>query len=253
MRCRRDHPQCIINLTSIPAIDYVTSDEEWVRIGAMASLRKVESTDIIPRHFVALYEGITSIASVQVRATGTLIGNLCIGTPASDIAPPLIALGATVKTVATDAPARTLCVDQFYTGPRKTILHPAELVTDVVIPIPSEHSGSAFLKLVRTASDISKVCVAVFLDCDGERLKEARVVLGAVAPTPIRASEAEVLLQDEPLTDNRIQKAADAAAHATSAISDIRSLASYRSEMVKVLVARALEKAWKRAQGEPAL
>jgi carbon-monoxide dehydrogenase medium subunit len=173
---------------------------------------------------------------------GTAVGNLCVATPASDIAPPLFVLGAKVKIAGLNY-EKLVPIENFFVAVGKTILEPNEIVTEIFVPGMPAGTGSAFLKAAKTADDIAKVNAAVTVFITDKICKDARIALGSVAPTPIRVTEAEQALKGQKLDETMFARAAEAAADAARPISDIRSTAKYRKEMVRVLVKDALAKA----------
>lgn len=250
LRRREIEVECIVSIQKIPYLNYIEEDSAGgLRIGALTTLRTIELSPIVCRHYLLLSEAIGKVSSIQVKTMGTAVGNLCVATPASDIAPPMIALGAELK-IASLGPLKTIPIESFFVGVKKTILQPMEIVTEISIPPPPPGTGGAFLNLLRTASDIAKVSVAVIIVISDSTCLDAKIVLGAVAATPIRATKAEETIKGQTLDTKTIEKAADIAAEEAKPISDIRSTAEYRREMTKVLVKKALEKALERAKGE---
>ncbi|MEJ5200446.1 MAG: 2Fe-2S iron-sulfur cluster-binding protein, partial [Anaerolineae bacterium] len=187
----------------------------------------------------------------QIRNRGTVAGNLITASPANDTITPLWAMDATVTLASRDRGERTLAFDQFFLGVRKTALQPDEMLVRINVPALKPTERGTFLKLgLRQAQAISVVNVAVIVEFDAEQpdhetrspqhVVRARIALGAVAPTIIRAAEAEAYLVGKELTDEVIATAAGLAAAATRPISDIRGSAEYRRDMARVLTARAL-------------
>lgn len=247
MRRRQVTPQYVISLLRIPRLDYIRSDEAGLRFGALTTIRSIESSPVVEKSYVVLHEAVSQIASVQVKTMATVVGNLCVATPASDIAAAMYALGGRLKIVSPDS-EKTISIEDFYVGVNQTTLKPDEIVTEVIVPSPAQQTGGAFLKLVRTAADPAKVNVAVSVTLTDSICREAKVVLGAVAPTIIRASRAEEALRDRKLEPVTVEKAARLAAQEAKPITDLRSTLEYRREMVRVLVTRAVEKALTRAR-----
>jgi carbon-monoxide dehydrogenase medium subunit len=223
MRRHQVQPQYVVSILSIPGLDYIHSDEAGLSFGALATIRSIELSPIVKNDYTVLYEAASQIASVQVKTMGTAVGNLCVATPASDIATALYALGAKLR-IAGPAGERT------------------------ILPSPAPQTGGAFLKLVRTASDIAKVNVAVSLTVTDNTCREARIVLGSVAPTVIRATQAEEALRSSTLEPKVIEEVAQLATGEAKPITDLRSTIEYRREMVRVLVRRAVKKALTRAK-----
>ena len=232
----------IINIQNIPELNYIKCDgADGLEFGAMATLHALELSLELRRGYPTLYDAIHNITSVQSKCMGTAAGNLCVATPSSDVATALMALNG-VLIIAGRSGARRERIADFYTGYRRTTLKRGELVIGVFVPKPAIGEMSTFLNLVRTHADCAKVAVAVSVLTDNGACKEARIALGAVAPTVYRADAAEKMLSGRELNSEGIAAAAEAAAASTAPITDLRSTADYRREMTKVLVGRALTK-----------
>jgi carbon-monoxide dehydrogenase medium subunit len=242
IRLRLTLPDAVISLQKIPGLDYIESNPAGLRFGALASIRQIELSPLVQKNWAVLYEAVHQIASVQTKTMGTAVGNLCVATPASDIAPPLFVLGAKVKIVGLNY-EKLVPIENFFVAVGKTILEPNEIVTEIFVPGMPAGTGSAFLKAAKTADDIAKVNAAVMVFITDKICKDARIALGSVAPTPIRVTEAEQTLKGQKLDETMFARAAEAAADAVRPISDIRSTAKYRKEMVRVLVKDALAQA----------
>ncbi|MFC1979413.1 FAD binding domain-containing protein [Chloroflexota bacterium] len=248
MRLRTTRPEYVVNIVKIPRLDYIEDGGEGgLRIGALTSLRSIETSPVVKKDYIVLYEAIRQIASIQLKTTATAVGNLCVATPASDVAPPLIVLGSKFR-IAGPAAERIVPVEDFFVGVNKTVLQTGEIVTEILIPKPPASTGSAFFRLVWTTLDISKVNVAASLTVSDNMCKEARISLGSVAPTPIRPKKAEEILKGQRLDPKTIEQAASAAGEEVEPINDVRATAEYRWEMTKVLTRRAIEKALERAK-----
>lgn len=248
MRKRQIQLKCLVSIQRIPGIDYIEGDgAKGLRIGALTNLRSIELSPAIQKDYELLQEAIHQIASIQVKNMGTAVGNLCVATPASDIALPLLVLGAKLRIVG-PTQERNVAIEKFFIGVGQTVLQPSEIVTEVLLPSPPAATGGAFLKLVRTATDVAKVNVAVTVTVTGGICQDVKIALGSVAPTPIKANKAEEALKGKKLDQETIAEAAETAAEETKPIDDIRSTAEYRKEVTKVLVRRAIEKASKRAK-----
>jgi CO/xanthine dehydrogenase FAD-binding subunit len=242
LRRRESAPRAIVSIAHIAELNQVRLSDEELVIGALASLRVVERRLESADDFAALFEGIGSIASVQVRNTGTLVGNLCVATPASDIATPLIVLGAEVH-VASPQGVRTMPVFELFRSAKRNSLQAGEMVTEVRVKRPAPGTGSAFAKLTRTAADCAKLNAAGAVVVQDQLCTDVRLALGAVAGTPVRAPRAEDYLRGRPLEPSAIAQAAAMAAEDVNPITDIRSTAEYRREATRVLVERVLSKA----------
>ena len=260
LRRRACRPDAVVSIVHIPGLDGVhlakagdraSVPEARLEIGALASLMAVERLVQPSARFTALWQGLASIASRQVKETGTLVGNLCVATPASDIAPPLVVLDAELL-VAAPTGTRTMPVLELFRGAKQNSLETGELVQQVGVETPPPGSGSAFAKLTRTAADCAKINAAACLMTDGRACTAARLCLGSVAATPVRMKRAEALLVEAGLDSETIARAAKIAAADIEPISDIRSTAEYRREAARVLVTEVLQEAWERAiSGQP--
>ena len=205
MRQRKIKPECVVSINGITALNYIKSNRAGLRIGALTALRAIELSPVVQRDYMVLYEAIRGIASTQVKSMGTAVGNLCVATPASDVAPPLSVLGAKLK-IASTAAERAIPIENLFIGVSKTILQPGEIVTEILLPRPLPKTGSAFLKLVRTAADIAKVNVAVTVTIADDIFKEAKIALGSVAPTLIRARKAETALRGKKFDQAKVNQ-----------------------------------------------
>lgn len=248
MRSRAVAPGCIVDITRIPGLAYIKYDgADTLRIGALATLRAVELSKTVKEEYPLLYEAISQMATTQVRHMGTVIGNLCRASPAADTAPPLLALDARVEIVG-PSESRVVPLEDFFIAPGETALKHNEMVVGIQVPKLRANTGTAFLRVTRVAADLAKVSAASVVTIKDGACEDARIALGGVAPTPIRAKKAEGFLAGKKLEDGVIEKAAGLAADESRPISDVRSTEEYREEVSKVLVSRAIEICWKRAQ-----
>jgi CO/xanthine dehydrogenase FAD-binding subunit len=248
MRYGRVKPQTIIGLERIEELKTIRFQPDiGLTIGAMARLAEVASHPDIQKYYPAVAYAAGETANVQVRNMGTVAGNLCNAAPSADNAPTLMALGAEVA-LAGPSGLRRLPLDQFFKGPGLTALTPGEIMTSIVVPYPPAHSGSSYQHLsARGKVDIAAVCVGVMAAFDGQTCREVRIVLGAVAPVPLRASTAEAVLKGQSWTSELLWRAGDQAGKEAKPISDVRASAAYRAKMVPVLTRRALAEAQIRA------
>jgi carbon-monoxide dehydrogenase medium subunit len=246
----REHirrPEWVINLKKIPGLDRLEFTEAGLRLGALVTARAVETHPDVRRHYAGLAQAVMELGSIQVRNRATVVGNLCRASPSADTAPPLIADGAAIELFGPDG-RRELPLLDFFTGPGKTVLGPGEIAVGLSLPTPAPGTGKVYLKHGRRrAMELATVGVAVTLTLARGRCQSVRIVLGAVAPTPIRAGAAEAVLKEITVDQAAIQLAAQAAAAEARPINDVRSSAAYRREMVEVLTARALRAAVERA------
>ncbi len=237
-------PDYVVNIKKIPGMDRLSFDPATgLKFGSLVTAREIETSPDVRRDYRGLAQAASEVGSIQIRNRATIVGNICRASPSADTLPPLIADGAVV-TVFGPTSERRIALGDFFLGPGKTMLQPDEIVTTVDVPAVAPHSASIYIKHGRRkAMELATVGVAVSLTLDGEVCRRIRIVLGAVAPTPIRAKKAESIVQDHALDETLIQAAAEAATEASRPISNIRGSASYRREMVRVLTARAIRQA----------
>lgn len=250
MRQRLVTPEYLIDIKGTSELNYITSDaKEGLKIGALATHRTVEKSPAMKNGYRVLGEMERRLASVQTRNWGTIGGNICHGDPAGDPAPVLIALKSTLK-MASLKGERTMPVEDFTLDYFETALEPDELLTEIQVPLPLPHTGAAYTKFNIIESDVATVGVAVSLTLGGGSgiCEDVRIVLGASAPTPMRAKKAEGVLNGNKITDNLLREAGVVASTEAEPISDIAASAEYRRELVRVLVARVGKEALARAQ-----
>ena len=251
MKERARTPDTLVDVRRIPGADELRYDgKTGLTIGAAVTMRQVELMPAAQLHYAGLADGARVVGSFQIRNLATIVGNVCNAAPSADAAPGLIVHGAKVK-IAGPGGRRTMLVENFMTGPGRTTLRDGEFVVELNVPVPSARTGSAYMRHTpRGAMDIAMVGVGAAVTLAPRTLacQDARIVLGAVAPKPLRARAAERLLKGQRLTDERIAKAADKAAEEARPISDVRGSADFRREMVRVLTGRMVAAAAGNAQ-----
>lgn len=237
-------PDYVVNIKRLPGLDQLSYDElTGLTIGALVTTRAVETSPLVLTHYPALAQAASELGSIQVRNRATVAGNICRASPSADTPPPLIAAGASVRLFG-PAGERVILLEDFFTGPGQTVRAKDELLVEINAPPPPPHTGRLYLKHGRRrAMELATVGVAVSLTLDQDRCQEARIVLGAVAPTPMRARQAETALTGAVIDGRLIEMAAQTAMNESRPISDVRSSAGYRREMVRVLTGRALSRA----------
>ncbi len=242
------NPTAVISLKHIQGLDCLSFDSrKGLCIGATTLLCDVASHADILKYYPAVAAAARSTANVQIRNMGTVVGNLCNAAPSADNAPTLLALDAQAVLSSADG-ERRLPLDQFFKGPRETALNHGEILTSILVPPPLPHSGVSYQHIsARGKVDISAVCVGAMVLMDKEICRETRIFLGAVGPTPLQAKETEQLIRGKALTKEVIEAAGTRASNESKPISDVRSSAEYRKQMVAVLTRRALTEARDRA------
>ncbi|MEL6406101.1 MAG: FAD binding domain-containing protein [Chloroflexota bacterium] len=240
---KRPDVDVLIDITRIANLDAVEEDGDFIRLGALVNHNHVVGSDLLREHALPLVQASWEVGAPQIRNRATVAGNLITGSSANDTITPLTALGAEIE-LRSIRETRTIPISEFYTGLRQTVMRSNEMLTAIRIPKRDEKQRGVFIKLgLRRAQAISVVNCAVVLsqDADGT-VTRASIALGSVAPTIIRVPLAEFALVGNSLSESTIREAALAAGDTPTPIDDVRSTATYRSEMVKVLVARALRK-----------
>jgi len=247
MRRGKLRPRHVVSLHRVPGLDRVTVNGV-VTLGGLVTHRELERHPAFQGRLRALVEGAEVIGGHQVRNVATVGGNLVNASPAADVVPVLLALDAEVACVGPDG-ERTLSLDAFLVGPGQTARRPGELLTTVRFAALPEHAATAFLKAGRRkAMEISVACVAarVTLDDARERCVNARIALGAVAPTTWRARSAERALEGRAPTEDVLRQAGRLAAAECVPIGDVRASARFRAHLVETMVPRALARCLER-------
>jgi CO/xanthine dehydrogenase FAD-binding subunit len=248
IRHRMLFPKVIVSLKRIAGLDAITLDKKTgLSIGATALLADVAAHPGVRRHYPTVAEAAGATANVQVRNMGTVVGNLCNASPSADNAPTLMAMNSTVC-ITGPTGNRRMALDRFFQGPGISALKTGEIVTAIRVPLPAAGSGTAYHSLSqRGKMDCSAVGVGTMVVLAGDRCMDARIIVGACAPVPMRTRAAEKMLIGKKMTDSLIRKAAETASQETSPITDVRASAPYRWKMVSVLTIRALTDARKMA------
>lgn len=239
----------VINIQNIPELSYFKHDENFgTEFGAMTTLQFLDNSIELKSSFPIVQQAIHQITSVQSKYMGTAVGNICVATPASDVSPALMAYDAEIIIAGING-IRRENINHFFVAYQKTSLKRDEFVIGVFIPrADPEKTGAAFINRVRTHADIAKITVSVVVEAENDICNEARIAIGSVAPTAVRAVKAEAALRKQKISSEIIKLASEYALECARPITDIRSTQDYRMEMTRVLVGRALEKAFK-AQG----
>lgn len=238
-------PEYVISL-GLTSLDYVRFDvETGLRIGALTTIRTLEQSQQLQPRYAVISQAANQLGSIAIRNMATVGGNLCNASPSADMAPVLMTLSATTKLVS-PAGERIVPLDDFFTGPGTTVLKPDELMVEIQVPPPPLNTAGVYLKYSQKGGeDLATVGVATMLSMDSRNgtCTGARLALGAVAPTPMRARNAEEVLKGKRLNEELIKEAAQMASDESSPIDDIRSSAEYRKEMVRVLTRDAIRQA----------
>jgi carbon-monoxide dehydrogenase medium subunit len=236
-------PKYVVDLKRIPGLTGIRENTEGsITIGALTTMREIEISPLLTRKYPFLAQSAAEVGSIQIRNRATIGGNMANATPSADVAPSLIALNATAKIVGANG-ERTVAMEDFFRGPGQSVMTADEILTEITIPnTPSRLVGEYMKFSPREMMDLAYVGVAVAyrLGEKERRCEGVRIVLGAVAPTPIRARKAEAMVEGQILTEVLAEKAGEIAAEESKPISDVRSSADYRRAMVGAMTKRAL-------------
>lgn len=246
-------PDTLIDIKKIDGVSDITrnGDGSWT-LGVAATGAEMSEHPDLGRDWPGLVEAMDLIGSTQVQGRATLTGNLCNASPAADSVPAMIAAGATVTVTGPDG-ERQVAVEDIPTGPGRTSLIKGEVISAVHVPARGEHGGDAYLRFIpRTEMDIAVVGVGINLRLDGDTISEARVSLGAVAPTVLLVEDCAKAIIGTTLDDTAQAALAAAASAACNPINDKRGTIEFRTEVAGVLAVRAAKIAYARAKGEQA-
>lgn len=236
MRDRLTVPDAVVDIKGIKELHEINYDEkEGLFVGACVKLSDMVHNRAVAENYSFLAEAAESVGSGQVRNLATMVGNNCNASPLADTATPLLVLDAVVCIYGPNG-EREVSIHDFFKGVRKTCLELGEIVTGIKIPAYKDLKGVFMKNSRRKDVDLSTVCTSV-----AKIGNEIRIAMGAVAPTPIRAREAEKFANEKGLTDETIEKIAEIAASESKPIDDVRASREYRVEMVRVMIRRSLE------------
>ena len=253
-RQRTWQPKYVVNIGHLPGLGRISfSARNGLRLGALVTIQTLESHPVIRQRYPALAAAAATFAGVQIRNLATVGGNVSNASPAGDTLPALLAFETQCQIVGPEG-ERSIPLDQFFTGPGATVLERGEILTELRLPPPARGTGSLYIKhSPRGAMDIATLGVAsvVSLENRGLVCRDARIAMGAVAPTPLRAYSAEDLLRGQTISPELLRAAAEEAQRCSTPIDDIRGTAAHRRAIVGVLVARTLERAISMAQTGP--
>lgn len=252
VRTGRLEPDLLIDVKKIPELNQIQAGPEGLRLGAAVPCCRVCESAEIRTDYTALFDSSRIIGGVQIQNRASVGGNLCNSGPAADSTPAVIVLGG-VCVIAGPNGTREVPAEEFCSGPGQNVLQAGELLVELKFPARAANSGSHYRRFIpRNEMDIAVVGVgaSVELDDAGENFVSARIALGAVAPTPLLATAAGEALAGQPVNDNTICRAAEAAREIAKPISDMRGTVEYRVHLTGVLTERVVKAAVARARGE---
>ncbi len=240
----RHNPTLVMDVKDIPELNVLEFNaRKGLRLGAAVPLTSIIENRAVKEHYPLLGQVCALIGSPQIQNRASVGGNLCNAAPSADTAAALLCLEAKAL-IAGSRGQREVALEDFFLGPGKTALSPGELLVEIRISPPSPRSAGCYLRLTpRESMDIAVVGVASFiaLEPGGKRCQKARIALAAVAPTPLRARQAEAMLEGKTLSKSNLLEASLKAAEESQPIADHRGSAEYRRHLVEVLTRRTLE------------
>jgi carbon-monoxide dehydrogenase medium subunit/2-furoyl-CoA dehydrogenase FAD binding subunit len=249
MNFRLGRPEVLVDINGIKDLDYTKEEGEALFIGALTRERDLELSPLVKEKCPILAEAVSFIGHVPIRNRGTVGGSLVHADPSSELPTVICCLDGEMKVVGPSG-ERVLEPEEFFLTYLTTSLEPSEILVEVRIPTLPQNTAWSFVELSRRSGDFAIVGVATLLFMeDGGVCKEARIALGGVAPTPVRAEEAEELLSGQVITDELIKAAGEEAAEATETEPDYHASAEYRKDMARVFVQRGLREALSRVKG----
>jgi carbon-monoxide dehydrogenase medium subunit len=240
-------PEYVVDITRIPGLEYIEfEDQQGLRLGALTTIRALETSADLQRKYPVISQAASQLGSVAIRNVATVGGNLCNALPSAETSQALVALSAHVRVVSPRG-ERTVNLEDFFTGVGKTLLQPDEVLLEILVPEPPPHTSSVYIKhSPRGPIDLAIVNITVLMTMEPDQkvCRDARIVLGAVSPTPLRVRKAESVLKGKRVDGALIDRAAQVASdEAHPRHGSIRGSFEYKKEMVRVLTGRAIKEA----------
>jgi len=249
MNFRLARPEILIDINGIKELEYIKTEGDELVIGALTRERDIEKSPLVIEQFPFLAKAISYIGHSAIRNRGTIGGSLVHADPSAELPTALCALNGKLKVVGSSG-EKILEPEEFFLTYLTTSLEPSDLLTEVRIPALPENTGWSFSELSRRSGDFAVVAVGILLFSEAPGVcREARIAMGGVAPTPVRAQEAEALLAGKKLSEKLIAKAAQQAAEETDTEPDYHASAEYRMDMARVFVKKGLQQAWNMLNG----
>jgi carbon-monoxide dehydrogenase medium subunit len=245
LRARERCPKSVIDIKGLKELNLFSYDEKrGLNVGAAVTINKLLDHDEVSKNYSILSEAISTIGDYEIRNRATLAGNICNASPAADSAPALLVLDANVNVVSRKG-KRTVPVRDFFAGVKKTVLASNEIVTSIDVPPPPKGSRGAYLKARRTVGeDLCVVGVGGLVAANAKSGRSVRLAYSSVAPTPIRAFEAERIFEKAKPVDELLDEAMPIVRKTVSPISDVRGGKEYRANLVEVLTMRLVRQLW---------
>lgn len=249
MRFRLALPEVLIDINEIADLRYVREQDGFLLIGAMTRESTLEESELVQEKYQMLADATRVIADPLVRNRATVGGNIAHADPANDHPAVMLAYNAEVVALGPNG-TRTIAIDDFFVDLFQTALAENEILTTIRIPTPGPNSGGAYVKMERKVGDYAVSAVAVQLTMDGDSCSATRIGLTNLSAVPMRATNAEAALMGQPLSDEVLEAAGQAAAEECDPSADLRGSIEYKRDLTRVLTKRAIRKAAARARGE---
>lgn len=247
MKIRQIIPEFVLNIKNIRELEYIR-EHQGLEIGPLTTITAIRESNLIKKEYFSLHDAAEWFGTPPIRNMATVGGNVCRSSPSSDMVAPLMALDAKLKLVGPGG-ERTVPIEEFALGTGENVLD-REILTKISVPRPENPSGTAFRKLKRSSADLAKVSCAVSIAIRDGTCEDIRIVLGAVAEKVLRARKAEEIIRGGKVTNATIEEAAKKASEEAQPITDVRSTAEYREQMIRVLVKRLIPLSIERSKGK---
>ncbi len=248
MNFRLVHPEALVDINRVSALDFITPQNGGLRIGALTRHRTIETSAVVREKLPVLAAAAAEVGHLAIRNRGTFGGSLAHADPAAEFPMVALALDATITTK-TARGGRTIKAKDFFVSYLQSAVEDGEVVTEVTLPWLPPNTGWGFEELCRRPGDFALTAVCALVTLDGKKVKEARIAMGGVGATALRAPAAEALLKGQPLNEDTLKRAGEKAAEASDPSNDVHASADFRRHLVSVLTRRALQAAEKRAAG----
>jgi carbon-monoxide dehydrogenase medium subunit len=248
LKLRLASPAFLIDINRIPDLDVLEERDGALVIGALVRHKTAERSGLLANRYAVLAEAAPQVADPLVRNRGTLAGSLAHADPSGDWGSVMLAVDGEFV-LRSRGGSRTVKARDFFNGPFSTVLQPNEILTEIRIPARRGPTGGAYLKLERKVGDFATVGVAIHLQMDDGKVREAGIALTAVGPQNIQATEAEAALKGQTLNDKVIKEAGQLAAKAAEPRADLRGSEAYKRNVVRVFTERGLKRAYEQARG----
>jgi CO/xanthine dehydrogenase FAD-binding subunit len=249
MNFRLGRPEVLVDINGIKELEYIREEGEELVIGALTRQRDAELSPVVRRKCPLLSEAISHVGHVTIRNRGTVGGSVAHADPSAEIPTAICALDGAIKAMGPGGEI-TFKPEEFFLTFLTTALEPTQVLTEIRVPVLPAGTGWSFVEMSRRLGDFAIVAVATVLLVDNNgTCREARIAMGGVAPTPVRATVAEEVLAGRKITQQLIEKAAQLAIESTDAESDYHASADYRKDLTKVLVHKSLREALEKTQG----